>query len=423
MRKFDVGRGLLSRPVWVGLVAALLLASSPAVAPASAQTPLPPAPNGCSVFTLPHGALGMICVPATWNGELVIWAHGYVDFTQPLGFYHLEFGDGTELPAIVQSLGFAFATTSYRQNGLAVLEGVEDIRELALAFRARVRVPNRTYLVGASEGGLITALALERHPELFSGGLSACGPIGDFRQQVNYIGDFRVLFDYFFPGVIPGNPTRIPAQVIANWSSVYEDRIRAAMVANPRAAYELMATARAPYDPADFNTVVQTALDVLWYNAFGTNDIRTKLGGNPYDNRARWYSGSSNDIALNLAVQRFTAQDRALSALRQYETSGVLTRPLVTLHTTADPVIPFWHQVLYFDKTRRTGSNDFTAIPIWRYGHCEFEVSEALAAFLLLALQVAADPSTAATRQPAVEQTRQDFLRARQEALPRIRRD
>jgi hypothetical protein len=31
-------------------------------------------------------------------------------------------------------LGYAFATTTYRQNGLAILEGVDDIRELVAAF-------------------------------------------------------------------------------------------------------------------------------------------------------------------------------------------------------------------------------------------------------------------------------------------------
>ena len=32
------------------------------------------------------------------------------------------------------SARFAFATTSYRQNGLAVLEGLEDVTQLVAAF-------------------------------------------------------------------------------------------------------------------------------------------------------------------------------------------------------------------------------------------------------------------------------------------------
>ena len=59
------------------------------------------------------------------------------------------------------------------------------------------------YLVGVSQGGLVCTLAVEQNPGIFSGGLSLCGPIGDFRRQINYWGDFRVAFDYFFPNVIP----------------------------------------------------------------------------------------------------------------------------------------------------------------------------------------------------------------------------
>src|SRR5262249_55548636 len=152
--------------------------------------------------TLPHQALAMYCIPSSgWNGDLVVFAHGYTDVTQPLDFQHLHLPDGTYIPTLIQSLGFAFATTSYRQNGLTILEGADDIRELVLVFRALAGAPHHTYITGVSEGGLITALLAEQSPELFSGGLSTCGPIGDFRRQIDYIGDFRVLFNYFFPGV------------------------------------------------------------------------------------------------------------------------------------------------------------------------------------------------------------------------------
>ena len=31
-----------------------------------------------------------------------------------------------------------------------------------------------------------------------------CGPVGDFAYQVDHIGDFRAVFDYFFPGLMAG---------------------------------------------------------------------------------------------------------------------------------------------------------------------------------------------------------------------------
>src|SRR5256885_305435 len=106
------------------VVATVLLSSGIVAAPAGAHAA--PTPGPCQDGTLPSGALSRICIPSTgWNGDLVVWAHGYVDATQPITFYHLDLPGGLYLPALVQSLGYAFATTSYRKNGLAVLEGVD----------------------------------------------------------------------------------------------------------------------------------------------------------------------------------------------------------------------------------------------------------------------------------------------------------
>ncbi len=129
--------------------------------------------------------------------------------------------DGVDLATLVQLQGFAFATTTYRQNGLAILEGVDDIRNLVDKFKMERGAPQQTFIAGASEGGLVAALLLEQSPEVFSAGLAACSPVGSFRGQVNYIGDFRVLFDYFFPEVIPGNATYVPDDVMRDWSSIY----------------------------------------------------------------------------------------------------------------------------------------------------------------------------------------------------------
>ena len=48
-----------------------------------------------------------------------------------------------------------FATTSYRQNGLTILEGVDDVRLLVDAFGPARRV----HVIGVSEGGLVATLS------------------------------------------------------------------------------------------------------------------------------------------------------------------------------------------------------------------------------------------------------------------------
>ena len=119
-----------------------------------------------------------------------------------------------------------------------------------------------------------------------------------------------------------------------------------------------------PYVPTDFQTVVKATIDLLWYNVFGTNDAESKLGGNPFDNSARWYSGSSNDLLLNFFVQRAVASPLALAALGPYETSGDLTIPMVTLHTTGDYIIPYGHEVLYGLKAHPTGRGRLISLPV-----------------------------------------------------------
>lgn len=346
-------------------------------------------PPGCVSGTLPHGALSLYCVPANWNGKLIVWGHGYTAFNEPLDFQHIDLPNGISLPEIAQNLGLAFATTSYRRNGLAILEGAEDIRELVAAFPTVTgRTPTRTYMVGASEGGIITAHLIEQSPQLFRAGLSVCGPIGDFKRQLNYWGDFRVLFDYFFPNVLPGSAVQVPDEVINNWSSVYQSRVRNALLGNLTAARTLMQVGQVPINVADTNQVLDAADRLLWYSVFATNDGVAQFGGNPLDNVGRFYTGSNNDLMLNIMVQRYSATPAALTQVARYETSGRVRIPLLTLHTTGDPLIPAWHQQLYANKARITERGSLTSLwPIERYGHCNFTAAEMGVAFTLLVLK------------------------------------
>ena len=360
-------------------------------APVGAED-VPILPGECAEGVLPGTALSLICVPTSgWNGGLIVFAHGYVAPGEPLGFYNLEeFADGPSLPVLVQSLGYAFATTSYRRNGLAIREGVEDVQELVAAFKAKYpRFVGPTYITGASEGGAVAALLAEQSPPLFDAGLSLCGPIGDFRKQIDYWGDFRVLFDYFFPTVllpVGGDAMHIPDDLIANWEDIYQPEVLEALQANPVAAAQLIITSRAAIKLGDPASIGQTTKGLLWYNVFATEDGKQQLGGKPFDNLTRIYRGSRNDWRLNRLVKRFTADPTALDAIAPYNTLGNPGIPLITLHTTGDEIVPFWHQALYRKKLLANGSTGVTQIPILRYGHCNFTTNEVLVAFSLMVL-------------------------------------
>ena len=352
-----------------------------------------PATPGCHDATLSAtGALTRVCFPESWNGELIVYAHGYVAAGEPLSLPGDQVG-GQSIAASVNGLGYAYATTSYRANGLVADVGAEDVAQVVEDVARRFRpVLTRSFAVGVSEGGLVATLAAEGRPDLFAGGVAACGPVGDFAAQIDYLGDFRVVFDYFFPGVIPGGPVDVPDAVRSQWDAQYVPAVVAALEADPAATAQLLAVTGAPYEPAEPSTAGSTVLGILWYDIFALHDATERLGGQPYDNVGRLYQGSADDGALNAGVVRVAADEAGRAGLARFETSGDLVVPLVTLHTTGDPIVPFSQESRYAEKVADAGHSDrLEQQAVSRYGHCAFEPAELLAAFA--AMVAAAQPA------------------------------
>jgi pimeloyl-ACP methyl ester carboxylesterase len=229
---------------------------------------------------------------------------------------------------------------------------------------------------------MVAGLAAERHPDRFDGALSACGPVGDLRGQLDYFVNFRVVFDYLFPGVIPGTAVAVPPEVADQWEATYAPAVVLAIVTNPAAARELVSISGAAVERDNVVAIAVSAVSILWYNVVGTANAQQRLAGQPFDNSARVYSGSSDDAALNAGVARFTADPSAVAAMNEFETTGNLQVPVVTLHTTGDPIVPFEQQALFAAKVNQAGASArLTQMAVERYGHCNFEATEVLGAF------------------------------------------
>ena len=342
----------------------------------------PVAPGCEDAAVAATGALYRICFPQSWNGELVLYAHGYVSAAEPLAIPDAQLG-GQPISQIVNGLGYAYAATSYRANGVVADLAADDVAQLVEEVRRRFRPdPTRTYVVGVSEGGLVAALAAERHADLLQGAVAACGPVGDFTAEIDYLGDFRAAFDYFFPDVIPGGVVDVPDVVRSQWDTQYAPAVAAALQGSPSATAQLLAVTGTPTDPADPLSAGTTALDVLWYDIFALPDARARLGGQPYDNTGRVYQGSLDDAALNAGVERVAADAAARAALGQFETSGALTLPLATLHTTGDPIVPAAQSERYAEKVAAHGDASLLdSRTVSRYGHCSFQANELFDAF------------------------------------------
>jgi pimeloyl-ACP methyl ester carboxylesterase len=342
------------------------------------------------------GSVYRICMPTDvpYNGKLVIWAHGFQDATDEVSIPEdqLQFGDFS-IPEIITDLGYGFATNSYSKTGLAVVQGVEDIVELVDLFADYVEAyPERVFLTGASEGGLITTRLIETRPDLFDAGFAACGPIGDFPYQIKYFGDARATFQYFFPHLIPGDPFNPSDYLIANWKAFYDSEVRP-VVFSPMKRGKLdqwVNVAKLPFDSNNkYSSLELTVKDVLRYSVVNIKDAAETIGGFPFDNRRTWYFGSNNDFFLNLFVPRISATPSAVTEMKtNYNTSGGLDKPLITMHTLYDQQVPYVHELLYNLKTMSNGTflTKHINIPINRFGHCNFEPEEAILGFGLMLL-------------------------------------
>ena len=361
------------------------------------------------------GSIYRICMPASgsYNGILVIWAHGFQDAGTPVSIPEDQLCRADFcLPDLVNGLGFAFATNSYSKTGLAILQGKADVLDLVDIFTAQKGAPRKVYLIGASEGGLVTALGVEQRPDVFSAGVAACGPIGDFPFQINYFGNARATFSYFFPGLIAGDPFHPDPSFAANWPAYYESVVKPFVFdpANRHLLDQWVTVAHLPFDADDYlTTVEQSVADALRYSVVNINDAADTLGGMPFGNRTRWYTGSDNDLLLNRLVPRIDAAPAAVAVMKaSYNTTGVLVRPLVSMHTLRDQQVPYAHEQLYDLKTLASGSllTRHLKIPIDRYGHCNFTQNDALLSFaVMLVYDGVLDAVSGTSSLPAAQRT------------------
>lgn len=78
--------------------------------------------------------------------------------------------------------------------------------------------------------------------------------------------------------------------------------------------------------------------------------------------------------------------------------------------------MPYWHEPLYRAKVLAGGSTLLHSnIPVFRYGHCNFKVSEVLAAFALLVFKVTGQELTGAENVLPDADSRAEFLQLARE--------
>ncbi len=329
------------------------------------------------------GALYALFRPAEWNGDLVLYAHGYVFPDLPIALPDIDaLRDGI---LELGELGFGVAYSSYSENGFAIKDGLIRTRQLIGLFTSKLGRPRNTYIIGHSLGGMVTLMAAEKNPGPFAGAMPMCSLVGGSRLETDYIGHVRVLFDYFYPGFIPGAPTAPPPEIDFN---DLVPAIIGAISANPFPAIELAGVEQVsiPFSgfPVGVPELVETILTALFFNFEATNDLIERAHGHSvFDNTATVYAGSSNDAALNAGVERIASTPDADNTLEHwYQPDGKLSFPVLTLHTSRDPLVPLFHEPVYAAIVDAAGKSDLLVQRVIDgFGHCTFTLEEQIEAF------------------------------------------
>jgi hypothetical protein len=346
------------------------------------------------------GAAYRIEKPLRWNGELVVYAHGY------RGQGTTVFVDDPALRAHYVSLGFAWAASSYQTNGYDVGQGVRDSQALIDLFGVRTGHRARdVYMTGASMGGHITGAAIEHFPRSFIGAMPYCGVLGDVELFDYFLdanvtaaalthapitfpsapvpADFQQQYQRLVAGELPqlgtgfgtGGPVNLTA-LGKEWSNVVERRSGGERPGFDAAfAFWNAIPSIAPLNTVPFLFGVYPGL------SGGTSNIAS---GNVTSNRFTLYQAddspflSAAERQLNrdvLRVSRTALPSRDLSGVPLV--AGRPRVPVLSLHDIGDLFVPFSMEQVYARRAALQGrSNLFVSRAIRGLNHCDFTLSE-----------------------------------------------
>ena len=341
-----------------------------------------------------YGANYEVRVPDNWNGTLVVYAHGYRDKADHPGEV-----DDTSVSAFVAdpfeevmlAAGYAIAGSSYRDNGWAVREGIQDTKALARKF-PRFAPPERTILFGVSMGSVITYESIEEHTETYDGAIPVCsvgaGAPAAFDGTMAVAAAYDAMYGWPAAWGAPGDVR----DDLDFETEVLPVLLGQFLAPDGYAKFEAMRLATGiPAGP-------EWPFSIWFFTTEGRAELERRAGGPVVQNLDHTYTISSDDRAylasLGLGSSdvdsfltamnavRFSAPHDSRRYVEKYaDYTGLLTRPVLTLHTVVDALVPPAHVSAYTERVVAAGRSEYLA-SAWTtgVGHCNFTPEQALAA-------------------------------------------
>jgi acetyl esterase/lipase len=360
------------------------------------KLPFDALPGATALWGVHTGAGYRIEVPDNWNGDLVMWAHGYRGTGLELTV------DNHPLRPLLIAQGFAWAASSYSRNDYDIATGVQDTHALARRFNGLVGAPERVYITGASMGGHITAVSIEQYEDTYDAALPICGVLGDY-ALFDYFLDFNAAAQQLGTGF-----SQYPVDA-AEYIGVTVPAIKANLESVPgtwpftlssdgqnhKNLTELRSGGERPnFDEAFgfWNSIPAAtgAGNFLFELGLGDGtlprapgigvdniDVVYQFDGDPTltpDERAL------NDGIVRVAADPQTFQD-GLSQVPRI--TGDIVIPVLTLHNLGDLFVPVLNQVEYVERVTAKGKRDLLVQRAIRgVLHCDFTAAEFSRAFI-----------------------------------------
>ncbi|MEO5575316.1 MAG: hypothetical protein ABIR67_02925 [Gaiellaceae bacterium] len=368
-----------------------------------------------------NGAPYRIVVPEDWNGTLVVHAHGYRDAADHAGEVDDRSAPASPSAALEPTLlgmGYALAGSAYKTNGWAVQDGIHDTKALVSHFRSAVGKPNRTLLWGFSMGSLVTLALAEQTAGHFDGYLAACavaagaprawdgavatslayhaafgwpaawGSIGDVRDDLDFdtevfpkmFGEFlnpANFFKFEFIRLVTGAaPSAFPSPAYPSW-------IATNMFFATEARAELERRAGGPVGQNLTHVYSLSPADRAYLMTFGVN--------------------VDGLLATMNAGRTISAPPFARNYVEHWaDYSGKIKKPVLTMHTQTDTLVPVSHEAAYAATVAGAGRSGLLAQAFTSgNGHCAFTGPQLVTALTALDGWVATGQKPGAASFPA----------------------
>jgi pimeloyl-ACP methyl ester carboxylesterase len=294
--------------------------------------------------------------------------------------------------------GFAYGYSAYSKDGYAVENGVKHTQSLKKLVD---RIGNhRAYIIGESMCGNVALALVEKYEDDYVGALPFCGVVSGWYEQVRYLADFRVVYDFYtlgipdfqlkaFDGTI-GDPLKpvTDTEAVTKVATLFG----AAQAGNLLALnliQQISVAAGITPEPVSYITALLGA-------SIGFADLIQTAGGIGYSNLKTSYAGGPNlfGVPINSGIYRLAVDNpKAVTYLNNWYTpKGNFEAKVLSVHNTVDPLVPYSHELTLKAKVQAQHNssrfvvqdvnpgafsfNPYADPNTWSPKHCDFKPSQ-----------------------------------------------